>query len=54
MKLGQGDMVSVCSFVGQACDGHVTHVTMYISNEAPSRHRTPLFFLVKTYSQERP
>ena len=38
MKLGQGDRVSVCGFVGQACDCHVTHVTLYtLSNEAPSR-----------------
>ena len=29
MKLGQGDRVSVCGFVGQACDCHVTHVTLY-------------------------
>ena len=61
MKLGQGDMVSVCGFVGRACDCHVTHVTWYGSNnEAPSRknvtNRTLLFFLVKksTYSQQRP
>ena len=32
MKLVQGDRVSVCGFVGQACD---CHVTLYsLSNEA--------------------
>ena len=35
MKLGQGDRVSVCGFVGQACD---CQVTLYsLNNEAPSR-----------------
>ena len=35
MKLGQGSRVSVCGFVVQACD---CHVTLYsLGNEAPSR-----------------
>ena len=49
IKLGQGDRVSVCGFVGQACDCHVTHVTLYsLNNEAPSRKmlgiELPYFF----------
>ena len=35
MKLGQGDRVSVCGFMRQA---HDSHVTLYsLNNEAPSR-----------------
>ena len=48
MKLGQGDMVSVCGFVGSARDCHVTHVTWYGLNPNPNfRNRTLLFLLVK-------
>ena len=49
MKLGQGDRVSVCGFMRQARDSHVTHVTLYsLSNEVPSRKtlgiELPYFF----------
>ena len=58
MKLGQGDRVSVCGFMRQARDSHVTLYSL--SNEAPSRKAlgielTYFFELRKsTYSQERP
>ena len=46
VKLGHGDRVSVCDFVGLACD---CHVTLYsLNNEAPSRKtlgiELPYFF----------